>query len=112
MLVSLSPKDFSRVGHCWMRDRLLDGDLAMVLSHAGDAFWDYVLVEHGSWIRHGKENRHGYRLIGESRFGAYVLGTPFKYQPTEREYHLLVAGIGQDFGWVALEADTETPVPV
>ena len=108
--VRIREEDFSRVGHCWMRGRLLVADIAMVHRHAGDAFWDYLLVAGGNtWIKTPKGERHGYALIPESRFGAYVLGAPFEIQPSEREYHLLLAGMGTDFPWVALDADDAKP---
>jgi hypothetical protein len=89
LLVTVSPKDFSRVGHNWMRGRLLDGDLLFRLKPSGDCFFQYRLVQHGFII--GATNRPGYRLIKESEFGAYDLGTSYRYQPTEREMHLLLA---------------------
>lgn len=108
LIVSIDETDFSRVGNCWMNGRLKKGDLAMVLSHSGDCFFDYALVATKFWINDGKEYRpdlpmrHGYRLIQESKFGAYTLGTTYKYQPTTREYHLLMAG-----ETTTMEADQE-----
>ena len=90
LLVKVGAKDNSRVGHCWMRGRLLDGDLAMCVAHAGDCFWRYQLVEHGFTI--GCTGRKGYKLLDGAKFGAYVLGEPLEWQPTEREMHLLLAG--------------------
>lgn len=92
-LVVLTAESNSRIGHCWMRGRILDGDLAMVVAHAGDYFWSYKLVNYG-WIFGGGpyKNRIGYNLIEASEFGAYVTGQPYKYQPTTREMHLLLAG--------------------
>ena len=93
-LVKIDPTDFGRIGHCWMRGRLHDGDLAMAVSLSGDCFWTYMLVRHDYSIFHPatKFIVPGYKLIKESSFGAYVMGTPYQFQPSEREFHLLMAG--------------------
>jgi hypothetical protein len=31
-------EDFGRVGHCWMKDRLLEADLVISVAHSGDCF--------------------------------------------------------------------------
>jgi hypothetical protein len=88
-IIEIKKADFSRVGNCWMRGRLKKGDLAIAIQQSGDCFWTYALLKHDSVdIR----NRPLYQIIPEARFGAYVLGTPYPYQPTEREGHLLLAG--------------------
>lgn len=99
-IVHIQQQDFDRVGNCWMKGRLLEGDLAMVIQHSGDCFWTYQLVEHHTV--NGSTRKRGYRLIPESSFGAYVLGTPYEYQPTTREMHLLMAG-----EYISMEADSE-----
>lgn len=88
-LYVIRPEDFGRVGNCWMKGRLKDGDLIIATGHSGDCFWTYCLVEHGSV---NVEGRQLYKVIPESSFGAYVLGEPYPSQPTEREVHLLLAG--------------------
>jgi len=99
LILRISQADFERVGDCWMNGRLLEDDLIMCLEHSGDCFYDYVLLDHG-WLLNGGEfaGRPGYRLIMESRFGAYVLGVPFEYQATTKEFHQLMAGQDSTLG--------------
>jgi hypothetical protein len=75
--------DTQRVGHCWMRGRLKAGDLVLCMAHAGDHFYDYILVE---------EYANGLKGLPNSRFGAYQLGERDKIELTAREFHLLAAG--------------------
>lgn len=90
LLLTISEKDFDRVGICWMAGRLKDGDLIMCIEHAGDCFWHYALVRHDFTL--ARTGRQGYELIIGSKFGAYVLGEPYEFQPSAREFHLLMAG--------------------
>jgi hypothetical protein len=87
-----------------MKGRLKDGDLAMCIKHSGDCFWYYQLVDNDfsfyPQFDIDKKLRRGYRLIKESNFGAYTLGDAYEFQPTDREFHLLMAGER-----TALEAD-------
>ena len=107
-LVALSAKDNNRLGIVWMKGRILDGDLAMVVSHAGDCYWQYKLINHGAWLcgksRGAYENRIGFQLIDGSEFGAYTIGEPYQYQLTAREIHLLLAG-----ECIPLDADPRRP---
>ena len=78
-----------------MRGRLKEGDLAMCTKLTGDCFWDYVLVRPNispveSHV--GPTGKQVYKAILGSRFGAYTLGTPHTWQPTERQFHWLMAG--------------------
>jgi len=98
LIVRIGPDDLDRVGSCWMKGRLLVGDLAMAISGSGDCFWNYQLVQNNAYL--GRSGKKGFRLIPESQFGAYVLGTPLEFQPTNRERHLLLAG-----EHITLEAD-------
>lgn len=95
LILVIGEQDLSRLGHVWMQGRLLVGDLIMCLRRSGDCFWQYCLVGH----RHPLDPfcspecyGRGYRLMPFTEFGAYVLGTPYVYQPSEREFHLLMAG--------------------
>ena len=87
-IVTIHEKDFGNVGYCWMKGRLKDGDLAIAVRHSGDSFWSYMLLEETGTYR----GQRAYKVIPESVFGAYVLGTDYAWQPTEREMHLLLAG--------------------
>lgn len=100
LIVQIRPQDFDRVGNFWMKGRLLDGDLAMVVQHSGDCFWTYQLVENHTV--NGSTHKRGYRLLPKSEFGAYVLGEKYKFQPTTREMHLLMAG-----EYISMDADSE-----
>lgn len=87
--------DNRRVGQCWMRGRLKEGDIIMCLEHAGDCFYNYALVRPNKSKNESIVTRDGkqvYQLIEGSRFGAYQLGTPHDWQPSTREFHLLMAG--------------------
>ncbi len=53
------------IGHCFLRGRLLKGDLFLCTAHSGDYFQTYVYVV--------KEWRQ-YRLVPEQTFGAYGIG--------------------------------------
>jgi hypothetical protein len=86
----LHAADNLRVGHCWMAGRLLDGDIAMALEHAGDCFWRYVLL--GREYTRNVAKQRVYKIEPASKFSAYTLGVPSAIQPTEREMHLLAAG--------------------
>jgi hypothetical protein len=83
LLVLNDPNDLERIGHCWMEGRLKLGDVVLCFDHSGDCFNDYILIE----VFH-----NGIRGIPESKFGAYTLGTETKWQPSNKEYHLLLAG--------------------
>ncbi len=76
--------DPSRMGNCWLRGRIFKGDIAMVTSHSGDCFFQFILIERFA---------NGTKLHAKSEFGAYAgVGEPSKMQLTAREYHLLSAG--------------------
>jgi hypothetical protein len=52
------------IGHCFLRGRLLKGDVFLCLEHAGDCFQNYVYVEESvnRWV------------LTEHRFGSYGIG--------------------------------------
>ena len=80
----LSERDIERIGHCWMEDRLLVGDICLCIEHSGDCFYDYILLDVISNQIMG---------LPESMFGAYCFeGPPLKWKPTQKEFHLLNAG--------------------
>lgn len=90
MLVELSEKDNARLGNVWMKGRVRNGDLAIVVEHAGDCFWTMQLVRHDSVNINGDRM---YQVIEGAIFGAYVCGTPHPVQPTAKEMHLLLGGL-------------------
>jgi hypothetical protein len=92
LLLELGERDFDRVGNCWLKSRLLVGDLALCLRHSGDAFWTYCLVNNRFTLVSDGKSGPGYQAILPAEFSAYVLGTPWKHQPNAREAHLLMAG--------------------
>lgn len=79
----LDEADLSRVGDCWMAGRLHAGDVVLCTTHSGDCFNDYVLI---------RPFYNGLEAILGATFGAYVFGTELDWQPSAREYHLLLAG--------------------
>ena len=79
----LEEKDLSRIGHSWMEGRLRAGDVVLCTAHSGDYFNDYILIDVYS---------NGINAILGASFGAYTMGTPTQWQPSAREYHLLLAG--------------------
>ena len=97
----LSKRDLGRVGGCWMNGRLHVGDLVMPIRHSGDCFYDYRLIQGGTT----RENTRVMNAQGQlcydapkgAVFGAYSLGTLYEEQPTEEEYHLLMAGVHTAF---------------
>lgn len=94
-VVRLSARDNASVGHHFMRGRLLDGDVAMVIEHRGDCFWTYQLLQTGltmpgTW-------RPGYMLIPHAFIPAYTMGTPFEFQPSKQEVLFLLAGVATHF---------------
>lgn len=89
-LVVLRAGDNGRVGRVWMAGRILDGDVAMAVRHAGDCFWSYQLLQHGFY--QGMSTIRSCRLIAPSEFGAYTCGRVTRWQPNDLEVHLLFAG--------------------
>lgn len=84
LVVFDSEQSLQRVGSCWMAGRVKVGDVALCISHSGDCFYNYILVEIGGNFIRG---------LPGSEFGAYVFGRPIKsWTPTDREHHLLCAG--------------------
>jgi hypothetical protein len=80
----MTEADCERVGNCFMKGRLRVGDYALCLKHAGDCFYDYMLVERIA---------NGWRGYPQATFGAYVFGDTFPdCHLSSREYHLLAAG--------------------
>lgn len=75
--------DLDRVGHCSMRGNLKINDLILCIKHAGDCFYNYILI---------KEFEKGLKSIPKSEFGAYTIGIPVNIKLTDKEFHLLCAG--------------------
>lgn len=76
-----------------MKDRVLPFDLG-ILSNRGDSVLYFKIVEYG-FVWHAKGDSvgvPGYRLTELPEFCCYGGYEPYKFQPTEREYHLLMAG--------------------
>lgn len=82
-LYTLEKNDLSRIGDCWLKGRLRAGDVILCVAHSGDCFNDYVLIN---------PFLNGLNAILGSEFGAYVLGKKLNWQPSKKEYHLLMAG--------------------
>ena len=92
-----TPEDCARVGNHWMKGRVHVGDYALCLRHAGDCFYEYMLVERIA---------NGWRGIPAATFGAYIFGdTAPDCALSSREFHLLAAGefVKRD-DWLALRA--------
>jgi hypothetical protein len=64
----MTDADCARVGLCWMKGRLRIGDYALCLEHAGDCFYEYMLIERIA---------NGWRGYPQATFGAYVFGETF-----------------------------------
>lgn len=88
------PSDLGRVGNCWMRGRLREGDLVTPISHSGDCFWQWQLINgEGPFTYHARGAvGPGFKINAGVRFGGYCMGELLAHQPTDREYHLLMAG--------------------
>lgn len=63
-----------RLGHCWARGRLKQGDILVAIRHSGDCFHDYLLLEPSVGSIDGKPTLF-LRPIPVP-FGAYTLGEP------------------------------------
>lgn len=94
--------EVTHVGNCWMKGRLRACDLVTAISHAGDCFDQYQLLEGGEYRTTGSNGLNAYSIAKGARFGAYVFSTPHKRQPTEREWHLMMAGEIVNFTGVLL----------
>lgn len=79
----VSVADNDRVGNCWMKGRLKDGDLILCKAHSGDCFFDYVLID--------DTYSNGWKAILKSEFGAYFLGKPVAKLPRS-EFDKLMCG--------------------
>ncbi len=76
-----------RVGNCWAKGRLREGDLLLCEEHSGDCFYNYWLIDAPA------TNVNGDRvctLIPE-KIGAYTLGQMVT-RLSSRDFHLLLAG--------------------
>lgn len=80
----------------WMKGRLLKGDLVMSTGKSsGPHVPEFVILEGPVTMGDGPlKDRRCYRRATEAQpFHAYGIGGPkFEWQPTEREFHLLMAG--------------------
>ena len=72
----------SRVGDCWLKDRLKVGDVVLCVALSGDCFNNYVLL---------RIFYNGLMIIPESKFGAYVFSGKTVWQPSKKEFCLLLA---------------------
>lgn len=80
LILVTSEEDCQRVGNCWMKGRLRVGDVIMVIEHSGDCFYDFCLVEVYS---------NSIKALTGTQFGAYSLGKPLKWQPSDAERRVL-----------------------
>ena len=88
------------VGYCFMRGRIKDGDIAMVVAHSGDCFYTYQIIRTEN-VTDGATGRRIYKAEGP-RFGAYAGGELHDWQPNDVEFHLLMAGervLGPKASW-------------
>lgn len=76
-----------RVGSCWAKGRLREGDLLLCEQHAGDCFYNYWLIDARSVNINGDLVC---KLVLEC-IGAYTLGK-IVTTLSSRDYHLLLAG--------------------
>jgi len=58
----------ARIGHCWAKGRLKQGDLIVAVAHSGDGFFDYVLVHELPFL-----GCMTLEPVGKP-FGAYTIG--------------------------------------
>ena len=72
-----------RVGDCFLKGRLKNGDLFLCTEHSGDCFQTYIYV---------KEYENC--LVAEPKwnFGSYGIGDSEKVELTDREFEMLKAG--------------------
>jgi hypothetical protein len=65
----INEPDKVRVGNCFMKDRLKEGDLVLCVKHSGDCFQDFQFVEISKWFE-AKLFTYEVSKI-ECEFGAY-----------------------------------------
>ena len=75
--------DSVRIGNCFMKGRLKEGDLWLCISHSGDCFQDYMFVE---------EYGNGYKGRPEWTFGSYGIGDSESVELKEGECEKLKSG--------------------
>lgn len=63
-----------RLGHGWAKGRLKQGDILVAISHSGDCFHDYLLLDATRGTQHGKPTLFLKPI--STPFGAYALGKP------------------------------------
>lgn len=93
-VVRLEGGDYqSRLGHTWAKGRLKRGDLAVVMRHSGDHFFDYMLLDHCPVKQH--ENGvlvDAIRLDPVTkRFGSYTIGRTV-FRLTTDQMAMVIAG--------------------
>ena len=72
-LIRLDNGEFEdRLGHCWARGRLKEGDLLVVTEHSGDFFFDHMLLEHSRMTLEGAPMLRVQPITAP--IGAYALG--------------------------------------
>ena len=69
------------IGHCFLRGRLIKGDLFLCTEHSGDFFQTYVYV---------KQEWKQYLLQPEYSFGAYGIGDSSRVEVTAEDMHTLL----------------------
>lgn len=95
-VVRLEGGDYqSRLGYTWAKGRLKRGDLAVVMRHAGDHFFYYMLLDHAPVKQH-----EGGVLVDAiriepvtTRFGSYTIGRTIMRLTTE-QLAMVIAGEG------------------
>jgi hypothetical protein len=95
-IYKLQSSDPTRVGNCWAKGRLKEGDHLLCVAKSGDCFYDYVLLETTDY-----SNRPGVDIRPvSSKLGAYQIGMPVTHLDDD-EFDNLMAGqkITTDFKW-------------
>ncbi|MDH7971302.1 hypothetical protein QH494_03840 [Sphingomonas sp. AR_OL41] len=63
-----------RLSHsCWARGRLKKGDIVVAVSHSGDCFHHYLLLQHAAGTSDGKPTL--FLTPVPAPFGAYTMGS-------------------------------------
>lgn len=93
-IYKLNERDGDRVGNCWAKGRLLEGDYLLCIDKSGDCFYDYLLLEVTNYA-----NRDGSQLKAVmQKLGAYQIGVEMAHLD-EDEFQQLLAGEKVDLGF-------------
>jgi hypothetical protein len=82
-------KKSTMLGHNNLNEKLRDGDLLLCTAHSGDCFYNYRLIRRYK----SKAGNPRLKLVKGFEIGSYQISKESKIKLTERQFHLLMAGL-------------------